>query len=45
MADLASVDELLDRPGDILDRDVGVDAVLVEQIVRLTPCSMSTGSP
>jgi len=23
MADLASVDELLDRPGDILDRDVG----------------------
>jgi hypothetical protein len=45
MADLAGVDELLDRPGDILDRDVGVDAVLVEQIVRLTPCSMSTGSP
>ena len=37
MADLASVDELLDRPGDILDWDVGVDTVLVEQIDPLGP--------
>ena len=30
--DLALVDQLLDGPGDVLDRDVRVDAVLVEQI-------------
>ena len=29
--------ELLDRPGDLLDRDVGVDPVLVEEVDRLGP--------
>ena len=30
--DLALGDQLLDGTGDVLDRDVGVDAVLVEQV-------------
>ena len=32
MADLARLDELLDGAGHVLDRHVGVDAVLVEQV-------------
>jgi hypothetical protein len=32
--DRPGVDELLDRSGDVLDRDVRVDAVLVEEIER-----------
>ena len=32
VGDLAGVDELLDGAGDVLDRHVGVDAVLVEQV-------------
>ena len=32
VADLAGLDELLDGAGDVLDGDVGVDAVLVEQV-------------
>jgi hypothetical protein len=37
--DLARVDQLLDRSGNVLDRDVRVDAVLVEQVdpVRSEP--------
>jgi hypothetical protein len=30
--DLALVDQLLDGAGDLLDRDVGIDPVLVEQV-------------
>ena len=33
--DLAGVDQLVDRSGDVFDRDVGVDAVLVEQVERV----------
>src|SRR5205823_1139849 len=33
--DLALRDQLLDRPGDVLDRDARVDAVLVEEVDRL----------
>ena len=33
--DLADGDELLHRAGDILDRHIGVDAVLVEQVDAL----------
>ena len=32
VVDLAGLDELLDGAGDVLDGDVGVDAVLVEQV-------------
>jgi hypothetical protein len=32
VAHLALLDQLLDGPGDLLDRHVGVDAVLVEQV-------------
>ena len=32
VTDLAGVDEVLDSTGDVLDRHVGVDAVLVEQV-------------
>ena len=35
VADLALVDEVLDGAGDVLDRDVRVDAVLVEQVDRV----------
>ena len=35
VAHLAGLDELLDRARDVLDRDVGVDAVLVEQVDRV----------
>ncbi len=32
MLDLAFLNEIFDGPGDILDRDVRVDAVLVEEV-------------
>jgi hypothetical protein len=32
VADIAGVDQLLDGAGDVLDRDVRVDTVLVEQV-------------
>ena len=32
MPDLAGRDQVLDRPGDVLDRHFGIDPVLVEQI-------------
>jgi hypothetical protein len=35
--DLAFVDQLLDRAGDVFDRDVRVDAVLVEQVDVVRP--------
>ena len=35
MFDLPGLDQLLDRPGDLLDGDVGVDAVLVVEVDRL----------
>ena len=37
VVDLAGLDELLDGAGDVLDRDVGVDAVLVEQVDGVGP--------
>ena len=37
MVDLAGLDELLDGAGDVLDRDVRVDAVLVEQVDGVGP--------
>jgi threonine dehydrogenase-like Zn-dependent dehydrogenase len=37
VADLAGRDELGDSPGNVLDRDVRVDAVLVEQVDRVDP--------
>ena len=37
MAHLARLDELLDRAGDVLDRHVGVDAMLVQQVDRVDP--------
>ena len=37
VADLALVDQVLDGAGDVLDRDVRVDAVLVEQVDRVGP--------
>ena len=35
--DLAGVDQVLDRAGDLLDRHVGVDPVLVVQVDRVDP--------
>ena len=35
--DLALLDQLLDGAGDLLDRDVRVDAVLVEQVDPVGP--------
>jgi hypothetical protein len=32
VADLAGVDEVFDGSGDVFDGDVGVDAVLVEEV-------------
>ena len=32
MPDLALGDQVLDRAGDVLDRHVGIDAVLVEEV-------------
>ena len=32
MLDFSGRDQILDRPGDILDRHFGIDPVLVEQI-------------
>ncbi len=45
MADLAGGDELLDRPGDILHRHGGIDAMLVEQVdaVGLQPLERGVG--
>ena len=40
---LARVDQLLDRAGDVLDRDVRVDAVLVEQVDRVDPEPLQRG--
>ena len=37
VAHLAGLDQLLHRPGDLLDRDVGVDAVLVEEVDVVGP--------
>ena len=37
VADLAGDDEVLDGTGDVLDRHVGVDAVLVEQVDVVGP--------
>ena len=39
VVDLAGLDELLDGAGDVLDGDVGVDAVLVEQVDGVGPQS------
>jgi hypothetical protein len=35
--DLALVDQILHRAGDVLDRDIGIDPVLVEKVDRLDP--------
>jgi hypothetical protein len=37
VVDLARFDQLLDGAGDVLDRDVWVDAVLVEQVDGVGP--------
>jgi hypothetical protein len=33
----ALTDQILDRAGDVLDRDLGIDAVLIEEIDRVYP--------
>jgi hypothetical protein len=40
VADLTGVDEVFDGSGDVLDRHVGVDPVLVEQIDPVGPQSL-----
>src|SRR4029077_7000395 len=37
MLNLALCDQILHRAGDVLDRDIGIDPVLVEQVDRLNP--------
>jgi hypothetical protein len=47
VADLAGLDELLDRARDVLDRDVGVDPVLVKEVdhVGAQPAQGCVGDP
>ncbi len=37
MPDLARRDQVLDRAGDLLDRHVGIDPVLIEEVDRFDP--------
>ena len=41
--DLAGLDQLPDRARDLLDRYVGVDPVLIEQVDRLDPQPLQRG--
>jgi hypothetical protein len=43
MLDLALGDQVLDRPGHVLDRHVGIDAVLVEQVDHLDAQALQRG--
>ena len=43
MPDLACRDQVLDRAGHVLDRHVGIDAVLIEQVDHLDPEPLQRG--
>ena len=45
MLDLAFGDQVLDRAGDILDRHVRIDAVLIEEIDAVGPQALEVPRP